>query len=72
MLGPDLPKPIGVDKLLEVLGWNGVQLFHQAQHPDYFLCLFPGECIKELLDRAVTGTGPIEVDLAHSERLTQT
>ena len=72
MLSPDLPEPIGVDKLLEVLGGYGVQLFHQAQHPDYFLCLFTAESIKELLNRTVTGPGPVEVDLTHLKRLTQT
>jgi len=72
MLSPYLPEAIGIDQLLEVLGGYRVQLFHQAQHPNHFLCLLTGESIKELLDRTVTGSGPVEVDLAHPARLTQT
>lgn len=72
MLGPDLPKAFGVDELLEVLGRYRVKLLHQAQDPDHLLGLLASESIKELLNRTVAGLGLVEVDLTHSDRLTQT
>lgn len=71
MLSPGLPETIRIDKLFEVLGGYGVKVLHQAQHPEHFLSLFTGESIKELLDRAIAGPRPVEVDLTHRSRLTQ-
>jgi len=72
VLSPDLPEAIGIDKLLEVLGGHRVKLLYQTKHPDDLLGLLTVKGIKEFLGGAIAGLGPVEVDLAHLERLTQT
>lgn len=72
MLSPHLPEILGADELLKVLGRNGLKLFNQAQHPDNLLGLLGTKGVQKLFDRAVTSLCPVEVDLTHPGRLTQT
>src|SRR5947209_20509871 len=71
MLRAHLPEILGADKLLEVLGGDGLQFLDQAQYPDHFLSLLPTQRVKELLNRAVASLGPVEADFTHLARVTQ-
>ena len=72
VLSSYLPEIIGSGELLEVLSRDDLEILDQTQYPDHLLRLLSAEPVEELLNGAVPSKGPVEVDLAHSFRLTQT
>ena len=65
------PNVLGVNQFLEVLAGHNVQFFNQAQYPYDFLGLLARQGVQELLDRAISGFGSIEVDCSHTDMLAE-